>query len=117
VIGVFHCMACTRGQLSWQEIPILWVHWFGLADPGIHNTVNTCSLDCISLLTAHDGTEVFGFVDPAHVIRACQLIPAFARGQTQDLLPADSVGRGLQGEDLNYNHHYVNSSVLLCQML
>jgi hypothetical protein len=34
----------------------------------------------------------FGFLDPAHIIRGCHLIPSFVDGKSTELLSVDSEG-------------------------
>lgn len=41
----------------------------------------------------------FGFLDPDQVIHGVHLIPVFAHGRTQDLLPGPSIARKIQSED------------------
>ncbi|KIJ32273.1 hypothetical protein M422DRAFT_184757 [Sphaerobolus stellatus SS14] len=53
---------------------------------------------------------MFGFIDPANVIRACHLIPAFHFGQA-DLLCPGSVGHNNKADDMDYVHYYVNRFV------
>lgn len=43
------------------------------------------------------GGEAFGFVDPAHIIRGCHLIPAFSHGRTDEYLPP-SIVRDPEGD-------------------
>lgn len=49
--------------------------------------------------------DAFGFVDPDDVIRAAHLIPAFAHGQTDELLRGKSVARLGQND---WKFFYVN---------
>ncbi|KAF9472522.1 hypothetical protein BDN70DRAFT_818524, partial [Pholiota conissans] len=52
----------------------------------------------------------FGFLDPINVIRGCHVIPAFAYGQTDDLLPP-SIACLPTENDKDWIYYYVNISV------
>ncbi|KIJ43684.1 hypothetical protein M422DRAFT_252926 [Sphaerobolus stellatus SS14] len=109
VIGIYHCLVRLRDTPNFQEIPLLWIRWFGRSDPRMRTAVNPNFMDQVGFVTAEDDTDMFGFIDPANVIRACHLIPAFHYGQS-DLLCPRSVGRNNQ-DDLDYVHYYVNRFV------
>ncbi len=55
-----------------------------------------------------EGQIPFGFLDPAHVVRGCHLIPAFNAGRTRDLLDHSFV----QNENGDWTNFYVNEYVL-----
>jgi hypothetical protein len=48
----------------------------------------------------------FAFLDPAHIIRAVHLIPSFAFGRTEDLLPP-SIARLPSEKDKDWMYYYV----------
>ncbi|KIJ31574.1 hypothetical protein M422DRAFT_103442, partial [Sphaerobolus stellatus SS14] len=106
VLGIFHCIVRIHGEMEWKEVPVLWIRWLGHADPTVRGSVNPRFLDQVGFVTGNDQTESFGFIDPANVIRACHLIPAFAYGETEDFLPAKSVGRSETDGNNDYNHFY-----------
>jgi hypothetical protein len=65
-----------------------------------------CHLHRISFI---DGdSDPFGFVDPAHVIRAAHLIPAFAFGETEDLLCPSKIARRETDGDEDWRFYYVS---------
>ncbi|KIJ40567.1 hypothetical protein M422DRAFT_256540 [Sphaerobolus stellatus SS14] len=111
VLGIFHCLVRIRGSGEWQDVHFLWVRWFERADPRVQGSINLRSLDCIGLVTSDDDTDAFGFVNPAHIIRACPLIPAFEHGETDTLLPGHSIGRSPTDPTLDFNHYYINRFV------
>jgi hypothetical protein len=86
----------------------LWVRWFG---PDRHQCAGFKArwLDHIGFITKEDDTEPFGFIDPALVIRAVHLIPAFAFEKTQEHLQL-SVARGKV--QIEWNYYYVNRYAL-----
>ncbi|KAF8577949.1 hypothetical protein K439DRAFT_1648918 [Ramaria rubella] len=98
VIGIFHVnVKCTsNAENEWATIPFIW-------------PIHPRRYDRIGFVTESDDTEPFGFLDPANVVRACHLIPAFADGRTNDLL-GPSVARP-EGENDNWTHYYVNRFV------
>ena len=59
----------------------LWVRWYG-AEPDWVGGPATLRLDRVGYVPEDDPSGAFGFLDPALVVRACHLIPAFAHGQT-----------------------------------
>jgi hypothetical protein len=112
ILGIFHVNVCQTGagqefREEWQSMPFLWVRWFGQADTGTRHSVNPRHLNCLGFGTEDDNTEPFGFLDPANVIRACHLIPAFAAGRTSDLL-GPSVVRSNTDEHDDWQYYYVN---------
>ena len=56
----------------------------------------------------------FTFLDPAHVVRGCHLIPAFAEGRTSALLPeGKSAARVLAaGETDDWLNYYVGMCIM-----
>ena len=67
--------------------------------------------DIYDILT-HKESSAFSFVDPAHVVRGCHLIPAFAAGRSADLLPwPRSIARRLEpgtADDKDWLNFYAN---------
>ncbi|KAF8582468.1 hypothetical protein K439DRAFT_1618223 [Ramaria rubella] len=110
VLGIFHVNVKTIGiEMSpWHSIPFLWVHWFGWSD--MHRQpIHPHHYDHIGFVTQSDDTEPFGFLDPANVVRACHLIPAFSHGQTNKLLGPSITCH--EGEEDDWMHYYVNRFV------
>lgn len=95
VIGVFHANIRYVGPGSTsrepQRIDFLWIRWFGrdMTAPGGFATRRYHRIGFLD--AAQPGA--FGFLDPAVVIRAVHLIPAFAYGRTSELLEGKSVAR------------------------
>jgi hypothetical protein len=97
VIGVYHAKVYTthpqvQGGGQVRRMNFLWVRWFG-SEPKYNHGFREGRLPKIGFVPSTDDFA-FGFLDPAHVIRSCHLIPAFAAGRTTALLPyATSVAR------------------------
>ncbi|KAF7323811.1 hypothetical protein MKEN_00602400 [Mycena kentingensis (nom. inval.)] len=56
--------------------------------------------------------DAFGFIDPDNIIRGVHIVPAFASGQTKDLLPPLDI-RPPSANDEDWRFYYVNGFVLL----
>ncbi|KAJ3746938.1 hypothetical protein EV360DRAFT_57242, partial [Lentinula raphanica] len=67
-----------------QEMIVLWVRWLGI-DPEHHSGHQSARLPKIGFVDESD-PFAFGFLDPAHVIRGCHLLPAFNDKCTNGLL-------------------------------
>ncbi|KAJ7649404.1 hypothetical protein DFH06DRAFT_996491 [Mycena polygramma] len=117
IISIFHAdvrhvgpRSITRGRM--QRMEFIWVRWFGrdLDRPGGWKYKRPHRLGFLDATDPDSGA--FGFLDPAEIIRAVHLIPAFHYGRTRDLLPGPSVARMIDGEnDEDYVYYYVNSFV------
>jgi len=111
VVGIFHVDVIHEGPKSQssnkQRIDFLWVRWFG-RDPSFKAGMQARRLHRVGFLDAA-GPGAFGFLDPTMVLRGIHVIPAFAEGQTSDLLrPTHSVARMPLGEDQDWQYYYVN---------
>ena len=116
VIGIYHVKVYTMhpqvqdgGQV--RRMKFLWVRWFG-SEPNYKHGFRMGHLPKIGFVPSTDDFA-FSFLDPAHVIQSCHLIPAFAAGQTTALLPyATSVARrnsaGTLSEADDWTNFYVN---------
>src|ERR1700723_3293694 len=69
---------------------LVWVRWFE-QDLGYMSGRKAKRLHRLNFLSSSD-PSAFGFIDPKNIVRGVHLIPGFAHGKTQDLLPR-SVGR------------------------
>ncbi|KIO32592.1 hypothetical protein M407DRAFT_39350, partial [Tulasnella calospora MUT 4182] len=110
VLGIFHCQARDRHaeESEWKQIDFLWIRWMG-TDPDSRSGLNARRLERVGYVPDADGPGAFGFIDPADVIRACHLAPAFHHGTRSDLLSSSvSVAFDFnepEGED--YEFYYV----------
>ena len=89
-----------------QAMEILWVRWFGVV-PGYRWGFKYSRLPKVGFVPS-ETDAVFGFVDPALVLRSCHLIPVFVDGCTDSLLRhGPSVARQKNVDD-NWAAYYVN---------
>lgn len=87
VLGIYHAntyIGPNSGNRP-ERMDFLFVRWFG-RDPDWQGGPGTCRLDRIGWVPENDPSGAFGFLNPARVIRACHLIPAFSYGKTAQLL-------------------------------
>lgn len=106
VLGIHHVrVSHAPTQTQGLRMDFLWVRWLGL-DPDWKGGDSTCQLERVGFVPFGNdaGGPAFGFVDPATVIRACHLIPAFAEGTTTGLMPPSKF-RQADGDYVNF---YVN---------
>ncbi|KAI0326965.1 hypothetical protein GY45DRAFT_1257909 [Cubamyces sp. BRFM 1775] len=106
VIGVYHAQVRYTGprckDREWHRLDILRVRWF------LRDKTSLCGfqhrrLPRLSFVDLeHPTATAFGFIDPASVLRAAYIMPAFHFGTTSDLLPPDSIGRLVGDEDYVY---------------
>ncbi|EGO04992.1 hypothetical protein SERLA73DRAFT_45390 [Serpula lacrymans var. lacrymans S7.3] len=115
VIGIYHVnvisIDSTNIDYRPRQMGFLWVRWYELQACEPHQ------LATLHFVPMADN-DVFGFVDPADVLRTCHLIPAFARGKSRP----DGVGlsRCVQdGQDskLYYINRYVCNYFYLISQL
>lgn len=84
VIGIFHVnvvyMATDVVDCRPRRIDFLWVRWYELVPKSVVGGWKTSALDQLRFPPIdHEGS--FGFLDPADVLRAAHVIPAFATGR------------------------------------
>ncbi|KAJ7116991.1 hypothetical protein C8R44DRAFT_627458, partial [Mycena epipterygia] len=100
VLGVFHANIHTPDSRHPRRYDFLWVRWFG-RDPEWNSGTRHLRLDRVGYVPEHE-PEAFGFLDPAHVLRACHLVPAFALGRTTSLLGPSKARDATNGDWINY---------------
>ena len=85
----------------------LWVRWLGV-DPDHRSWFRHARLPKMGFI-AHDDPDVFGFLDPLHVVRGCHPIPAFADGKTASLMPYHGeMSAHAPGKVEDWSYFYVN---------
>ncbi|KAI1789115.1 hypothetical protein LXA43DRAFT_923997 [Ganoderma leucocontextum] len=86
VLGIYHANIILPGTTVSQRANFFHVRWFQ-TDPTHISGTQARRLERIQFMPPNsESGEVFGFVDPGHIIRACHLIPAFHYGRTFDCL-------------------------------
>ncbi|KAL7281107.1 hypothetical protein ACG7TL_004414 [Trametes sanguinea] len=106
VLGIYHANVLPPGETKPCRYEFLHVRWFEHVDAHQSGPLAR-RLDKVKF-TSYSTGDAFGFVDPAHVIRACHLIPAFHHGRTKDYLPASTLARDPEGD---WRYHVVNRFV------
>ena len=109
VFGVYHTNVYFGRNGHPERVDFLFVRWFG-RDPDWKGGPASLRLDRIGWVPENDPSGAFGFVDPARVVRACHLIPAFAHGKTTQLVHSSQTWDTSSGDWVNY---YVSRSVLV----
>lgn len=102
LIGIYHADVLLPNGSS-SRVDFLWVRWMVSEDEGPAPPGSNC-LEKVRF-AAGDATDCFGVVDPASVIRACHLIPAFHHGRTLEYMSASSIVGDRNGD---WAHFYVN---------
>jgi hypothetical protein len=85
-----------------ERMDFFFVRWFG-RDLDWRGGPSNLRLDRIGFVPSTD-KEAFGFLDPALIIRACHLIPAFNIGRTLSL-PGPSLAR--EHDEGDWENYYV----------
>jgi hypothetical protein len=105
VCTIFHVNVTVKGYSTVQEMPVLWVRWLGV-DPDYAAGWTAKRLHRVGFVPDGGTTPAFGFLDPALVIRAAHLQPAFEHGRTEDLL-GPSIARADEEADEDWRFFYV----------
>ena len=110
VLGVYRADVRHTGPQSedfdFHEMAFLFVRWLG-KEPGYRWGRRFTRLPKVGFVP-EDQPDVFGFLDPALVIRGAHLIPSFDNGRgTANLRAGPSVARA-EGEEDDWINYYVN---------
>lgn len=86
VLGAYHANVIYTGpgmrDYEARRFDFLWVRWYEVTDPGSLGWT-TGTLDMIRFPPMHQDSS-FGFVDPKDVLRACHVLPVFAKGKRNE---------------------------------
>ncbi|KAG2346750.1 hypothetical protein BDR05DRAFT_974360 [Suillus weaverae] len=105
VIGIHHVNVVHVGNMyESRRIEFLFVQWYEHVQK---HTWETRTLGHVHFMPLAN-PNAFGFVDPAVVLRACHIIPAFARGQRN---PSKCRLSPLAGDKHDWHEYYLNSFV------
>ncbi|KAJ7211477.1 hypothetical protein B0H12DRAFT_1079580 [Mycena haematopus] len=114
IISIFHADVRHVGSRSQNRSKIhrmefVWVRWLGR--DMTHSGLGGWRFKRLHRVGFVDSDHAFGFLDPAEIIRACHLTPAFHYGRTSALL-GPSIAHHYHGEDNeDYMYYYVNCFV------
>lgn len=113
VIGVFHArvrytgIGATNATREPRTLYFLWVRWFEVDHSFPHGFLHR-RLPRVKFLNSHDSdTLPFGFVDPANVLRASYIMPAFDHGETQEYLSSSKLARREGDNDEDFTYYYI----------
>lgn len=97
IIAIYHVFVHSAANPEPKRLELLWVRWME-RDLSQLQGENSSQYTRVSFIP-YSGVpgEVFDFVDPSHVIRACHLIPAFELGRSHDRLGL-SMARNIKGD-------------------
>lgn len=115
VVGIFHVDVLRRGESSPpKRMDFLWVRWYGR---DMHHRAGWKSrrLHRVGFIDSSD-PAAYGFLDPANVIRAVHLIPAFDLGRSTAYLTGPII-RPARLEDSEWRQFYVNQYVPFSDVL
>jgi hypothetical protein len=103
VIGIHHVNVVHVGNVyESRRIEFLFVRWYEHVQKHAWETRTLGRIRFMPLANP----DAFGFVDPAVVLRACHIIPAFARGQRN---PSERGLSPLAGDKHDWQEYYVNT--------
>ncbi|HEV7737304.1 MAG TPA: hypothetical protein VGO47_08050 [Chlamydiales bacterium] len=109
IIMIFHVKLLHTGPNSNlrdpQVLQVLQVRWFGM-DPEFAGGWSAKRLHRVGFVPEADPLA-FGFLDPAEVIRAVHLVPAFSQGRTSSLLGPTRLGRPGSDNNMDWYNYYV----------
>ncbi|KAL1657397.1 hypothetical protein GGF50DRAFT_93320, partial [Schizophyllum commune] len=106
VLKIFHANVSSgdSGTRKSQRMEFFFVRWLG-ADPDHIYGPSVMRLERVGYVPQGHPSGAFGFLDPAQVVRACHLIPAFHFGRTLALLGPSIFRDSKEGDWVNF---YVN---------
>jgi hypothetical protein len=116
IIGIFHADVVNTApgaNPKPESMEFLWIRRYKL-DRTWRGGLKKKRLFRLEFLPEAD-PDAFGFLNPDEVIRGAHIIPAFARGTTEDLLSSGSIGclpRPGLTDDQDWRYYYVNLYVL-----
>jgi hypothetical protein len=82
VLSIFHLnvVYTSPGMLNYKarQIDFLWVRWFkGVEDVSVEQSWTNACLNHLHYLPMSNN-EAFSFIDPAHILHGCHIIPRFS---------------------------------------
>ncbi|TRM55908.1 hypothetical protein BD626DRAFT_587637 [Schizophyllum amplum] len=107
IIGIFHVNVFNSLLHKYVRTEVLWARWYHFDDKHVSGW-KAKRLHRVGFEPGNS-ESAFGFIDPADVVRAAHLVPAFAQGQTTALLSAPStLARRRDEEGKDYQRYYIN---------
>jgi hypothetical protein len=111
VLGIHHATAWVEGDVQRHTFAFLWVRYLE-TDASFPFGPAVRRLERVRYVPwDEDNDQAFGFVDPAHVIRACYLAPAVHYGYDDNSLPP-SFAHDIENKT-DWRYFYVNMCVFI----
>lgn len=108
VIGVYHVFVLCRGEEESRRVDFLHVRWFKRVEG--NSSLASFEQERIRFVDEDEKNtgswKPYGFLDPARIIRAVHLVPAFAYGELAE--PTYSEFADVHPSNRNYDSYYVN---------
>ncbi|KAG1736911.1 uncharacterized protein EDB91DRAFT_1055413, partial [Suillus paluster] len=102
VLGIHHVNVVRVGNVYEScRLEFLFVRWYKSSQSHSWGTHRLGRVHFMPLANRH----AFGFVDPAVILRACHIIPAFSRGQRN---PSECGISTVVGDEHDWHEYYVN---------
>lgn len=104
ILDIYHIIVRVASDPEPKRLTVLWVRWMERSGSSLNgrNSRNFTRVSFVPWSGVPGST--FDFIDPAHIIRGCHLLPAFALGRTCDLLDP-SIARDPEGD---WHAYYAN---------
>ncbi|RXW19475.1 hypothetical protein EST38_g6369 [Candolleomyces aberdarensis] len=110
VLGIYHVNIIYRGRgafdLRKRRFDFLWIRRYQALD----STSSADSLDRLELIPLANKDAV-GFLDPAHVLRSCHIIPRFSLGQRYFGAHTSRIASKLAKDQDDWKEYYANRFV------
>jgi hypothetical protein len=109
VIGIYHVHVndlSSGRRVPQDRIEFLHVRWFQ-HEPGWVSGWKARRLDRVGFVPGV-GTDAFGFIDPALIVRSCHLLPAGSQGKGRGLLRMSRLARLCGDLESDWKAFYVN---------
>lgn len=107
VLGIFHTQVQLNSSRSrnreLHRIEFLWVRWYDIDEKARVGFEANRQFQ----LKFRTGSQAFGFVNPANILRAVHLIPNFHKSTTTHFLER-SIARRNDENNEDYYRYYVN---------
>jgi hypothetical protein len=107
VLGIYHTLVQLNSPRSrnraLHQVEFLWVRWYDIDEKARAGFAAKRQFQ----IKFRTGSQAFGFVNPADILRATHLIPNFHKGTTTRFL-GPSMARRTSESDEDYYRYYVN---------
>lgn len=110
VIGIYHASVLYNDPKSWNkqrnDMDFVWIRWLGPSE-NYTGGWKAKRLHRVGFVHPKDQSPLFGFLDPANIIRGVHLLPATHYGRSTCGLPP-SIARPESDDNKDWNYFYVD---------